>query len=245
MYKESFTLHIAFEHFMSTRLAIDEQHELKEINIPDIPPQPKGLRIAAKIISYIFHPVFIPVYVVWFLINIQPYLFAGFSEWRKTTTMIQFLVMYAFFPLVTTLLLKGLGFIDSIYLKTQRDRVIPYVACMIYYFWVWYVLFRQPDYSSAIVQFSLAIFIASIGGLMANIYMKVSMHAIAVGVMTAFMITLAFLEKKDFGIYISIALLITGLVCTARLIASDHSQKEIYWGLVIGIASQIVANWFN
>ena len=55
---------------MNTRLAVDEQHELKEINIPDIPPQPKGLRIAAKIISYIFDPVFIPVYVVWFLINI-------------------------------------------------------------------------------------------------------------------------------------------------------------------------------
>ena len=230
---------------MSTRLAIDEQHELREINILEMPYQPKGLRIIAKIISYIFHPVFIPVYVIWFLINIQPHLFAGFSAWKKVTTMIQFLLMYAFFTIITTLLLKGLGFINSVYLKTQRDRVIPYVACMIYYFWVWWVLHNQPDYSVAIVQFSLAIFIASIGGLMANIYMKVSMHAMAVGVMVTFIILLAFSEKKDFGIYISVALLIAGLVCTARLIASDHSQKEIYWGLVIGIASQIVANWFN
>src|SRR5678809_1290490 len=129
---------------MSTRLAIDEQHELREINISEMPSQPKGLRMIAKIISYIFHPVFIPVYVIWFLINIQPHLFAGFFSFIKVTTMIQFLLMYAFFPIITTLLLKGLGFINSIYLKTQRDRIIPYVACMIYYFWVWWVLHNQP-----------------------------------------------------------------------------------------------------
>lgn len=230
---------------MSTRLAVDEQHELREINISGMPLQPKGLRAAAKIISYIFHPVFIPVYVAWFLIYIQPLLFSGFSPWKKATTMIQFLVMYAFFPLITTLLLKGLGFISSVYLKTQRDRVIPYVACMIYYFWVWWVLHNQIDYSPAIVMFSFAIFLASIGGLMANIYIKVSMHTISVGVMATFIVFLGFLLQKDFGIYISIALLITGLVCTARLIVSDHLQKEIYWGLVIGIVSQIVASWFN
>ena len=228
---------------MHTRSA-GEQHELREINISGRPPQPKVLLFVAKIISYIFHPVFIPVYVIWFLINVHPYFFAGLPGWKITATMIQFLLMYAFFPIITTLLLKGLGFISSVYLRTQRDRVLPYVINMIYYFWIWYVLFRQPDYSPVIVQFSLAIFIACIGGLMGNIYMKVSMHAIAVGIMVTFMILLAFSEKNDFGVYTSIALLIAGLVCTARLIASDHSQKEIYWGLAIGIISQIIASWF-
>ncbi len=230
---------------MSTRMAVDNQNEFKEISSPEMTEQPKVLKIAAKIISYIFHPVFIPVYVAWFLINIQPYLFASFTEWRKTTTMIQFLVMYSFFPLVTTLLLKGLGFISSIHLKTQRDRIIPYVICMIYYFWVWYVLYRQPEYPRAIVQFSLAIFIASIGGLLANNYIKVSMHAISVGVLSIFMMTLALSQEINFGVYVSVAILITGLVCTARFIASDHSQEEVYVGLIIGIASQLIGNWFG
>jgi len=203
------------------------------------------LKIIAKIISYIFHPIFIPIYVLIFLLKVQPYLFVSMEPLKQTFTVIQFGVMYAFFPVITALLLKALGFIESVYMKTQKDRIIPYVICMIYYFWVWYVLFRQPDYSSVIVQFALAIFIASIIGLMGNIYMKVSMHAMAVGVMATFIILLAFSEKKDFGVYTSVALFITGLVCTGRLIASDHSQKEIYWGLVIGIISQIVASWFN
>lgn len=230
---------------MPSGLAIDDNNELQEFRNMLISPQPAAIRIAAKIISYIFHPVFVPVYVAWFIINIQPYLFAGFGDWKKTTTMIQFFVMYAFFPLVTTFLLKRLDFIKSIYLKTQRDRIIPYIICMIYYFWVWYVLYRQPDYPPAIVQFSLAIFIASIIGLMANIYFKISMHAIATGVMVMFIILQALAGNDGFGIYIPVALLITGLVCTSRFIVSDHTQLEVYGGFFAGILSQLLANWFG
>jgi len=230
---------------MPSGLVIDDQNELQEFRNTILSPQPVVIRVLAKIISYIFHPVFVPVYIAWFIINIQPYLFAGFGEWKKTTTMIQFLVMYAFFPIVTTLLLKRLDFIKSIFLKTQRDRIIPYIICMIYYFWVWYVLYRQPDYPPAIVQFSLAIFIASIIGLMANIYFKISMHAISVGVMLTFIILQALTGNDGFGVYISVALLITGLVCTSRFIVSDHTRLEVYGGLIAGILSQLIGNWFG
>ena len=78
--------------------------------------------------------------------------------------------MYSFFPLVTVLLAKGLGFLDSIYLKTQKERIIPYIACGVYYFWMAYVLRNQPEFSKEVVQLSMAIFIASSLGLLVNIY---------------------------------------------------------------------------
>lgn len=230
---------------MSTKLVVDDHNQLQEIRTPEFPKQPQYLRIFAYVVSYIFHPIFIPVYVAWFLINVQPYLFVSFDDWKKLTTMIQFVVMYSMFPIVTVLLLKGLGFISSIFLKTQRDRIIPYVVCMIYYFWVWMVLKKQIVYPPAIVQFTLAIFIASIFGLMVNIYMKVSMHAIATGVLVAFMILLAFSQAGHFGIYVSVALLIAGLVCTSRFIVSDHTQGEVYWGLIFGILSLLIASLFT
>ena len=203
---------------------------------------PQSLRIAAKIISWVFHPIFIPVYVLIFLLQIQPHLFVGLSPLKKTFTIIQFGVMYAFFPVVTALLLKALGFIESIYMKTQKDRIIPYVICMIYYFWVWYVIKNQSAYPEELIEFSLAIFISSILGLMSNAYMKVSMHAMAMGVMAAFVLLLAMQDNLDSGVYISAAILLPGLVCTARLIVSDHSNKEIYIGLLLGIASLLIAN---
>jgi hypothetical protein len=230
---------------MSTKLVVDDHSQLQEIRTLGFPKQPQYLRILARIVSYVFHPIFIPVYVAWFLINVQPYLFVSFDEWKKLTTMIQFVVMYALFPMVTVLLLKGLGFISSVFLKTQKDRIIPYVVCMIYYFWVWMVLKNQFVYPPAIVQFALSIFIASIFGLMANIYMKISMHAMAAGVLIAFMVLLAFSQAGDFGIYVSVALVVAGLICTSRFIVSDHTQGEVYWGLIFGIISQLLANWFT
>jgi uncharacterized protein involved in response to NO len=70
------------------------------------------------------------------------------------------------------------------------------------------------------------------------------MHAIAVGVMSTFLILLAFNDATNVTVYVSVAFLITGIVCTSRLIVSDHSSKEIYIGLLIGILSQLSAHYF-
>jgi hypothetical protein len=91
----------------------------------------------------------------------------------------------------------------------------------------------------------MAIFLASSIGLMANIYMKISMHAIAMGVMVSFMMLLALSGSASFGTYISVAVFIAGLVCTARLMISDHSSKEIYVGLLAGIIALLLGNWFH
>jgi len=205
------------------------------------PQQPAVLRIAATIISYVFHPVFIPLYVTWFLLYIHPYLFAGFTARDKTNVMLQAFVMFTFFPIITVLLLKGLKFIESFHLSSQKDRIIPLIACGIWYFWIWYVWRNLPDYPAPAIQLALAIWIAASLGLMANIIMKISLHAMSLGVMVAFIILLAFSQQLSFGFYIAAAVLITGLVCTARFIVSDHTQQEIYGGLIVGMLSMLIA----
>lgn len=233
---------------MTTRLAVNEQNQMQEIRENQFPTQPMAIRIIAKVVSYIFHPVFVPLYVIGFMVYIHPYLFAGLSDFDKLKIFIQSFVNFTFFPLVTVLLLKGLNFIDSIYLRTQRDRIIPFIACMIWYFWIWYVWNNYGkttglDIPVVAVQFALATFISTIIGLMVNIKIKVSLHAISMGIMIAFMLMLAFQQDLNFGIYISIALLIAGLVCTARFIVSDHTSAEVYGGLVVGILSMLIAGW--
>lgn len=217
-------------------LIVDSHSELRELG-----PGPTALRIAAKVISYVFHPIFIPVYIAAFLITIQPVLFASFTIQEKVLTIVRFFVMYSFFPLVTVLLCKALGFLDSIYLKTQKERIVPYIASMVYYFWMWYVIRNQPQFPDSVVILTFSIFLASIVGLMANIYIKISMHAIAIGIMITFIVSLGLTQPVRYGLYISIALIIAGLVCTSRFIISDHRPKEIYGGLLAGILSQVAA----
>lgn len=226
---------------MSTGLMVDEKNELKETRNPDFPIQPAGIKGIATLISYIFHPVFVPVYIMLFIVYVHPYLFAGFSELDKTKTMIMAAMMYTFFPIVTVLLLKALKFINTFYLTTQKDRIIPLVACGVWYFWIWYVWRNLPEYPHEVVQLALGIWISVSLGLMANIIMKVSLHAISMGVMMTFILLLAVSQPINFGIYLSVAFLITGFVCTSRFIVSDHFPKEVYSGLFVGAISMLAA----
>ena len=198
---------------------------------------------SSTIFSYVFHPLFIPVYITLFLLLVHPYIFAGLDDWGKLGNLLQIFVNCTFLPVVTVLLLKGLKFIDSVYLKTQKERIVPYVICMIFYFWNWYA-FKNNHGAKEMVSLSMAVFNACVFGFLANISLKVSMHAIAVGVMSTFMALLAFNDSANLTLYLSISILITGIVCTSRMIVSDHSAKEIYIGLVIGIFSQLAAHYF-
>lgn len=201
-----------------------------------------ALRAVAQGISYIFHPLFIPVYVGWFFINIAR-LFPELDPWGKSVLQIQFIVNYTILPLVTILVAKGLGFVQSIYLKEQKDRIIPYVATGLFYFWIWYV-FKNHYYPKPVVMFSLAIFLSSSLGLMVNSYLKVSMHALSMGVLMTIALIMGFSTYQNYGPFIAIAFLVAGLVCTARLVLSGHTAKEIYVGLACGILAQVVAYFF-
>src|SRR5687767_9748768 len=116
--------------------------------ISDLPPKQETfhpvLRHVAGFVSYLFHPLFIPVYILAFMVFNTLY-FPSYTQAGKVLMLIRFFLMYSIFPLVTVLLAKKLGFIQSIHLKTPKDRIIPYIACGVYYFWMWYVLRNQPE----------------------------------------------------------------------------------------------------
>ena len=144
------------------------------------------------------------------------------------------------FPAVTILLLKGLGFIQSIFLHTQKDRIIPYIASMTFFFWAQYALREQPEIPRILVAFMFGVFISSAAALIANIYFKVSMHAIGMGGLTGIFFVIMQQNTMLMTWPLSAALLIAGLVCTSRLIVSDHNPKDIYSGLLIGFICQLI-----
>ncbi len=203
--------------------------------------EPIALRIAANIVSYIFHPIFIPLYCVWFIAYVHPNYFSGFSDNERLKTILITLQNAVFYPLFTVLLLKGVGFIDSIYLKTKKDRIIPYIACGIFFFWTFTVFKEQQLFPRILPSFFLGVFLASSAALIANIYFKISMHAIGVGGMLGLFLVILNSNTMLLTWPLAAAILIAGAVCTARFIVSDHTPKDIYAGIAIGILMQIVA----
>ncbi|MEJ7626671.1 MAG: hypothetical protein WKF35_07410 [Ferruginibacter sp.] len=201
-------------------------------------------KLFAGSFSIIFHPLFIPVYVISFLAFIHPYAFTGFSDQERKQSILIVILNIVLFPLISVLLLKAVGFIDSIYLRTKKDRIIPYMACGIFFFWAYTVFKQQPHYPLLLTSFIFGIFLASSAGLMANIYFKISMHAIGMGGWLGFFLVIFRQNSIHMAWPLALVILLTGLVCTSRLLISDHSTKEIYTGLLAGIITQFAAALF-
>jgi hypothetical protein len=216
------------------------------IHIPQdtVPEQNQHIivRFFAHIFSVVFHPLFIPFYVIAFLINYHPSYFSGFSFYSKFEIMRSVFVNTIIFPAFALLVMKGLGFVKSILLHTQQDRIGPYLANMIFYFWMARVFFNfKPDLTPVLAVFMTGVFLTTALALIANIFSKISMHAIGCGGMLGIFIIIMNTNSMLMTWPLSIALLITGLVCTSRLIVSNHTPKEIYLGLFVGLICQFAA----
>ena len=148
------------------------------------------------------------------------------------------------FPMVVVLLMRGLGFIKSIYLHTAKERIVPYMASIIFFFWTWYVFYNRPEAPQAMKDMLQGIFYASIMAMIANIYFKISMHAIGMGGLLGMMLMVMFNGMMLSAMPLVVSILLTGLVLSSRLIASDHQRGDIVAGFLVGLLSQFLAASF-
>lgn len=206
--------------------------------------QPLLLVILAKFISYVFHPLFIPTYIFLFLMQQVPYEFAGISPWQLKMRLFGLFWLTAFFPAFAVFLLWRLKFSESIFLRTKKERIIPFVITMFFYWWMYYLSRNFADQPAVLKFFFMGIFIATSLGLVINNFIKISLHAMAAGGGAMAMILFSYYYQVPFGFFISLSLILTGLICTSRLLVSDHTNAEIYYGLLVGAGCQLIAYLF-
>lgn len=205
---------------------------------------PFYLTVPAKVISYIFHPLFIPTYIFIFLVYQFPSAFVDITDFQLKLKIFSTFWMTAFFPSFSVFLLWKLNLSESIFLRTQKERIIPYFITMFFYWWMFFLARKFTDQPIVLKPFYLGIFFTTIVGVIINNFIKISLHAMAMsGALTAIII-FAFYYHAQLGLSISIACILTGLVCTSRFLVSDHTNKEIYSGLILGIVSQLAALLF-
>ena len=204
---------------------------------------PTALKVTAKIVSYIFHPLFIPTYIFLWLTQRFPIHFDDISAAGLTFKTISVFLNASFFPAFAVFLLWRLKFIESIFLRTEKDRIIPYIITMIFYWWLWYLSRSFTDQPDVLKFFYFGIFLNTVFGLIINNFFKISMHAMGAGASFAFVIITCAHYHIFLGSDILIVTFLTGLICTARLLLNHHSPAEIYTGLFVGILCQLLGVW--
>ena len=70
------------------------------------------------------------------------------------------------------------------------------------------------------------------------------MHALGMGGLLGLMF--CFFGDPYFNIAFPLVVLIllSGMVCTSRLILGEHTLREIYLGIMLGVMAQLLAIWF-
>ncbi|TDO28965.1 hypothetical protein [Sediminibacterium goheungense] len=205
---------------------------------------PLIIRLLAKLVSYVLHPLFIPSYIFLLLMFEVPYEFAGITIWQLKMRLFGLFWLTAFFPAFAVFLLWRLKFSESIFLRTQKERIIPFVITMFFYWWMYYLSRNFTDQPAVLKFFFMGIFIASSLGLVCNNFFKISLHGMGMGGALAAVILFSFYYRLPMGLPIAATALLTGIVCSSRFIVSDHTSKEIYTGLLVGSVCQIGAYWF-
>ena len=209
------------------------------------PVFPPALRGVALFISYILHPLFLPLFVTLLVVYTLPEYFVTFRQYSRRfpydQLFIRVISISLFFPMLTVGLARALNFVDSLHLRTQKDRIIPYMACTIYYFWAFYTFKHEGSAPPFFNAFFLGVFIAVVMAMVINNYLKVSMHTVGWGGMIGFVLVIILSLQMNISLLLVITLLLAGIVGTARLILNAHSSAEIYIGFLAGILSQLIA----
>jgi hypothetical protein len=201
----------------------------------------KPLPYIANAISYVFHPLFIPTYFFLYLMYLMPFEFAGITDWQLKLKLFSVFWLTAFFPAFAVFLLWRLKFSDSIFLRTRKERIIPYVITMFFYWWMYYLSRNFTDQPLALKYFYFGIFIASAIGLTVNNFIKVSLHAMGISGLLMAVILVGFYYPVNNLAWILLAIVIAAFVVSARMVVSDHTKNELVVGFTIGLLTQVAA----
>ena len=102
------------------------------------------MRAVAKFLSVLLHPLFMPLYLVMLIFQIDPHVAFFLAPEHRWIIFGMVALMTIAFPLTSTVLLLRTGIISSLQMPERGERIPPYLLTLIYYGMMWYLLQRTP-----------------------------------------------------------------------------------------------------
>lgn len=187
----------------------------------------------AKIISYLFHPVFVPTYafaLILFTNNYFSYFFSASIKWLLLAVTFSFT---ALLPILNLMILKRFRLISSFFLQNARERTFPYLITTLFYVGLIYLIkdFKLPGiYVSFLIASAICISIAAL----INLKWKISAHLIGNGGLTGSILAISWILHQNWLHWLCLMLLISGLTAFARIALEEHTPQQTYVGFLLG-----------
>lgn len=191
-----------------------------------------------KFISVILHPIVIPTIGVILFLLITP------NEIKKERQYL--LISIVFFstyivPLISLIILKSLGFINSFQVESIKERKIPLFIMLILFYILGKYLINIQDFKELGMLFYGTNISLALVYLLFSIQIKSSLHIMSLSSALGFFLFYGNLHSKSVLPIAIVIILLTGVLASSRLYLKAHNQKEIYFGFFIGLIGQIIA----
>jgi len=192
------------------------------------------------ILSYILHPLLIPLYVILLLLylpGIRPYEYPVHVGLLIIGTVA---VITILFPLLLLFFMRRLGLIRSWYLEDREERAFPLILMTVFYYLAFYLL--KPVYLPG--QYQLFLLVAAflaVAALVITWYFRISLHLIALGTVCGLWLGIIMSSGSSALLPLLVFIILSGIAGTARLSLRAHRPVEIYTGWLLGFITMSAA----
>lgn len=198
----------------------------------------KELVFAAKVLSVIFTPFYLPIVA---LVGLLAFSYLSLLPWMyKIFLLLMFWVFTVFLP--TTLInvyrrYRGWTFRQ---LGNRERRAIPYIISILSYMLCCYIMAAThvPRFMGSILIAALVIQIACAA---TNIFIKISTHTAAIGGVTGAIIAFSLIFSFNPVWWLCVTLILSGMVGTSRMVLRQHSLHEVLTGFFLGMVCAFVS----
>ena len=193
------------------------------------------MQFLLRIISYIFHPIFIPLFGTITYFALAPYS----SLEQKNGTILPIFILTVVIPIIFFFILRNLKLITSIFVPSIKERIYPMLISSGIYFIILYKIIPQ-NYINEVYYFFIGLLTAAIAILvLLFLKFKASLHLLGMGSILLFLIGLSIHFEINITIAIGLVTLLSGLVTSSRLYLKAHTIPELILGFLIGASSQL------
>ncbi|HPR33057.1 MAG TPA: hypothetical protein PLK12_13220 [Prolixibacteraceae bacterium] len=197
----------------------------------------KPITIFFQGVSFLFNPFLIPTLGLWVLYHQIP----GTEFYSSKVRLILFLIYFlstCFFPLLF-IVLYAVSPGGKRNLDHHRDRIVPYLFTAFSVFLGAQLTDRLP-LPGIFRIFLLGISLIVVLSLLISLRWKISGHLSAIGGLTGVLIGMNFRFGMELTGWIIGAIVVSGLLGSARIFLGKHSPAQVYAGYALGLACMLL-----
>lgn len=186
----------------------------------------------ARIISIVFHPLFMPVYGLLIIFS-APTLFGYLPFQVKKLLLLIVVINNVLLPFSLMPFFIHRNIISSWTIENRRERIIPLMLTTLLYSATSFIIFRLPI-PLFLKTFIMSTFFISIVVTVINFWWKISLHSTAAGAVIALILILSFKMYTPLIGYLVISIIAGGLVLSSRLRLNYHNPLQVWMGFLAG-----------